>query len=434
MNKKTFFLYISIILLYLGSYAQLTVGDTMPRILFENLFNTGESQLTVPAPEKRITVLDFWETSCSGCIAAFPRLDSLQKEFDGDIQIILVNTKVSKDSIQNFFKRKNHLKVPSLPFIVQDSVLAGMFPHKLIPHHVWLDDRGIVIAITQGGGTNAENISRYLEKGEVQLHAKEDLMDFSIGEPLMANYADRLSSIHIYSCLSKGIQGIAGYQRSGKKHGSENVNSCRFNRTTPLRLLAYAHGEGGKYDFSNDSLVVWETGDSILLRPPKNLHGNGLADWWEGNGVSYELVVSPDLSPRFYTIMQEDLARYFPVRVSVEQRDVQCLVLSRLDGSKGIPAGKTRSHGIQENGYAFEGRPVDYLVRSLEGLFPQKGLTPPVVDGTGYSGDISIHGEVFDMLGEGDFTIEKLNKALLPYNLSIKLRPTPRYVLVIGGL
>ena len=49
-----------------------------------------------------------------------------------------------------------------LPFIVEDSLLSVLFPHKGIPTHVWLDSTKILKGIAYDNSTTAENIHAFL--------------------------------------------------------------------------------------------------------------------------------------------------------------------------------------------------------------------------------------------------------------------------------
>src|SRR5688572_14010525 len=47
-------------------------------------------------------IIEFWDVSCISCIASFPKMDSLQKTFGDQIQIIHVNRQ-TEEATERFF-------------------------------------------------------------------------------------------------------------------------------------------------------------------------------------------------------------------------------------------------------------------------------------------------------------------------------------------
>jgi thiol-disulfide isomerase/thioredoxin len=122
---------------------KIKIGQTFPDIVLPNVINYPESSLKLSSFRNKIVLLDFWNHSCSACVGSFPKLDSLQRIFDGKIQIILVN-KESKDSTERLFKRHKTITKPSVPMITGDQRLFKLIPPEGYPYSVWIDRKGIV--------------------------------------------------------------------------------------------------------------------------------------------------------------------------------------------------------------------------------------------------------------------------------------------------
>ena len=72
-------------------YQSLKVGDKVPDITFTNLINFHDKTARLSDFKGKLLILDFWNSKCSPCIASWPKLLELQKEYHEEIQIVLVN-------------------------------------------------------------------------------------------------------------------------------------------------------------------------------------------------------------------------------------------------------------------------------------------------------------------------------------------------------
>lgn len=148
----------------------LHIGDTIPPIILTDVINFPVSKIKLDNNNNKLVILDFWATWCGSCFKKFPFVDSVQKAFSDKLQIILVNsitgTGDTKESILNFYNKRIKAKFHSFspPIVIGDTLLKTMFPHKYVPHYVWIDAWGKVIAITSSGGFTVENIIAALNK------------------------------------------------------------------------------------------------------------------------------------------------------------------------------------------------------------------------------------------------------------------------------
>src|SRR5690606_35227639 len=111
----------------------------------------------------KLIILDFWSVGCPSCIAAFPKMEALQNEFPDDVKIFLVNREARSRLDQGDRSFLNRINMPNLSALGPEaySALSYFFPHRTIPHHVWINGSGKVIAITNGYNSTTNNVKKY---------------------------------------------------------------------------------------------------------------------------------------------------------------------------------------------------------------------------------------------------------------------------------
>ena len=149
------------------------IGEVCPDVKLSNMLNYKTDHASISDFKGKLLILDFWATWCAPCISMMPRLDSLQNEFGDQIQVLPV-TSQDKATVLAFMKSMKEYKNITMPSVINDKILAGLFPHVIIPHYVWLDKNSKVIAITGAEQLTAEVIKDFLNKNEIALPVKED--------------------------------------------------------------------------------------------------------------------------------------------------------------------------------------------------------------------------------------------------------------------
>jgi thiol-disulfide isomerase/thioredoxin len=157
-------------------------GDKMPDIPLGTVLNNKTGYRRFSDLKGKLVILDFWDTYCSSCIEGFPKMVQLQKEFAGEIQIILVNTRENQSDIATRAREMRNFQMPDLPCIVSDKhyedvseawkknvqPLYKLFPAVGVPHHVWIDGRGVIRLRGGAENTNAAKIKEYLAGKPIQ--------------------------------------------------------------------------------------------------------------------------------------------------------------------------------------------------------------------------------------------------------------------------
>lgn len=150
----------------IDSIKPLRVGDHLPKAFWEVKHQVYEqdkvTQQDLSKYKDRLLILDFWATWCGSCISNFPTLANLQSDFGPELQILLVNCHNTRDTplkINAFYQQQKALfNGKPLPTIVADHYLLKLFPHRFIPHYVWINPYGVIVAITNSKFLNAEQV------------------------------------------------------------------------------------------------------------------------------------------------------------------------------------------------------------------------------------------------------------------------------------
>lgn len=132
------------------SSAALKIGDKLPEWFWQKQFSIyyegKTTQQNLSAYKGKLLVLDFWATWCGTCIGKFPITDSLQRE-NKELKVLLINSNKADQpaDVAKFFANNANGKTHPMPTLVGDTSIKALFPHKYVPHYVFVDYRGLVI-------------------------------------------------------------------------------------------------------------------------------------------------------------------------------------------------------------------------------------------------------------------------------------------------
>lgn len=300
----------------------LNIGDKVPDQVWKKLPGHGTKQLFI---------LDFWATFCSTCIEAFPKMEALQKQFDKDIQVVLINTWESMPMIKKEFdiinKRgtlKTKVALPAtLPGINGDSSFRIYFPHRSIPHHVWINASREVIAITSGYNAKPDNIMLALGHKKIKADIKNDAETKLIREEGVLSPTLPSLPAALYSCLMRSHPSVPAGGSSYRKDTIRQTyrHSLYGNTVKTLYGMAY------RSSFPDRARIVWEVRDSSIYRQDKE----NIDEWNRKYRFTYEVtgLLSEPRDERL-SLMKRDVDKYLGlflgIEAKIEKRTFDCLV------------------------------------------------------------------------------------------------------------
>lgn len=404
-------------------------GDPVPDVTISGI--AGLSLNGKPVTTARISdfrgkllILDFWATWCAPCRSMVPVMDSLRRVF-GEGLVFLPVTYESSAVVGPVLAQMRRVRGFDLPEVTGDTVLHGLFPHRSLPHYVWIDPNGKLRAVTEFGEVTGAHIRRVLSGATTQLgmEEKRDVrVAYDKGRPLLVggNGGDGASLVY-HSLLTGYTEGIGGGLNISPL---DSVRGQLFTvRNVPMIWLGrLAFGDHGRW--FPDARVVFETRDS--LRMTTKLSGQAYVRWLKaGNGWCYELALPPGMARDPFRLIREDLERLFPAyRIGVERREVRSLVLVRTSAvDKLRSAGGTALVDIGPYACHLHNGTIGQLMMRLERQYLQ-GSALPLADGTGYTGKVDLDFEA--PLSD----LKALNAALARYGLAFIEKIYPAELLV----
>ncbi|OJV15203.1 MAG: hypothetical protein BGO21_29810 [Dyadobacter sp. 50-39] len=401
----------------------LQVGDRLPGVRLSGVMNHTSSTVSLSDFRGKVLILDFWASWCGPCIKMIPVLDSLQRQFDGKVQIFSV-TKESEQQIRSFYLkylRRNPQRI-TVPGVAADTVVSRLFDFNAVPHYVWVDPSGTVRAITGMEELTEANLSAMISGKVPSMTQKTDeqRIPYSAFYPLMldGNGGDGSGMLY-HSLLSRYTPGL------GFGHSILRDSTSHFRITVKNCERAWFF----KIAYSNAGILFNETNTIFQVRDKGRLTSSlvgGPYERWlqDGNGFCYELAVPLEKEKLAFELMQKDLRLFFPEYISaVETRDTTCLALRRISTSRALAStgGKTLLDlGPYE--WKVSNATIKQIIRRLNYF---QRLDKIVIDQTGYQGK-------FDMLLTAGYSdLKALNAELGKYGFALEPVQAPIQVLVI---
>ncbi|QHS55902.1 TlpA family protein disulfide reductase [Mucilaginibacter sp. 14171R-50] len=299
------------------------IDDTLQKVQLSNLY------------KNKLLILDFWATWCRPCISELTKLDTLKKQFSNQIEIVAVGYQ-SFSTINDFLKKRPELRPKNYFVLANDNILSRkLFPHKGIPHMVWIDSAGKVIAITGGEDVNFKNIKEIVKGKVLPLRAKIDIKNFDFTKTFHLKDSSFLGR----SIFTGHTNGILSYETYGTyKSVIPHMIDRIFMDNISIRDLYWTAAFQHQICWGNYGRIILEIKDSLKYMQPrfapesyqrsKYYNSINSSDWAQDNSYCYELQMpEPRMDTILYQYMISDLNRYLNLNGRFEKRNMQCYIL-----------------------------------------------------------------------------------------------------------
>jgi thiol-disulfide isomerase/thioredoxin len=330
----------------LSSFAQqeVKIGDQLPDALIE--ITVGKEKKAVNLKDlykDKLLIIDFWATWCIPCLKEMSFLDSLKGKHPENFNVLMV-TRESNSVISEFFNQARNRDITSrnLMISVSDTILHKLFPHRGIPHNVWIDKKGIVRGITTKTAVTTKNILGF-KHGENQkgLRMKKEVTF----DPLAETFSAGDTSFSYRSIITRKIPGIysAGSRTVPDKYGTK-----RHFIWNGFLLRAFWNAYSEFNPHLRLHLIEIHTKDSLKFIPPTKsyahlLKGSKYLDydsWKDDHALYYDLNLRKGVpNTKFREYMFNDLEREFNVEAKIEKRPVKCVVITKKGSIRNVEKG-----------------------------------------------------------------------------------------------
>ncbi|WP_431213812.1 TlpA family protein disulfide reductase [Puia sp. P3] len=278
-------------------------------------------------------------------------MDSLQRLYGDKIAIIPIDGLDRGDNATRAeaFFRKNKFIIPT---VVEDTVLKTIFPHKSVPHEVWISPDGRILATTGHDEVTRENIDDALAGRLLTVKIKRDDLTFDLHKPLfVSGNGGKCDSFLYRSLLTREIPSIgSGYRQTPiVRDGKLYLRSFQATNLPAISIYMAVWNEGKAGLLVNPTRVLIDARDSVYS--PWDFRDPG-SRWRRVKNYCYSFDIPVEVSDSIFyrQLMLDDLNRIFNYQGRIIKKRVESIVLrpvnSRGDLLK-LKAGNAEKVGLR---------------------------------------------------------------------------------------
>ncbi len=323
------------------------IGDQLPGFTLSELVNS--TQLTFKPEEARgkILIIEFWGTWCAPCIPALMHLDSLQRKFPTDLQVIAVSDD-SRERLEKFLTKKP----VSIPLASDPAgKLARIFKSHIVPHSIVVNRNQQIIGSTTPDQLTEEAIRGLIEGKNMTFTQKQDSefdpqKDYFDAEPTVQSSVEKRAY----------MQGLPSYSRPGK--GVFKDRRITFVNVLPQVVFMTAFG------FSPERTKNELPKESNTYKPE--------------NIVCLDVIVPKSKKESLSAVLKAECEKQFAIQVQVVKEKARVYVLTRVSGAE-MPKPSTQKSEYSSGGSGLEATAVSVNVLRD---YVESALQRPVIDET----------------------------------------------------
>lgn len=393
------------------TYAQskLNINDRLPALPINNQLGiVNDPVTTTQLYKKGMLILNFWATWCAPCIKEMQMMAELQKKQKDRFQVICISHE-KQGTVNAFLEKNPAIKNSGLRIISADTVFSKMFFHQALPHNVWVNQQGVIKAITGDDEVSEKNIINFLTGSNNGMKVKQEL-------PFDSNKAIHIpdSLLTFRSIFYNRLPGVemSGTRISTSMLGWPNANRFMVYNLRILTILWTAWQMPGNVD--RDYLYEVHTRDSSRYfwpgegKDPLKYTGPSMSKWVLNNTYTYEFRIPEAIADSlFFPKVIHDLEFYLKVKSSRVLKARDCYVVSYQTGyapKEPAPVIPGKAINVVKNQLIISAVPVDFLLDWLgrytyksklltrkEPYLNKTGINFPISAAIDLGNDITLH-------------------------------------------
>jgi thiol-disulfide isomerase/thioredoxin len=435
---KTSF-WVIFLLLTEAVYAQkeilpLKIGDKIPDIVIKHILNSNKDIQLKSLHQQELLIINFWATWCVPCIKELPMIDSLVVAYPNNLKVLSVSYESDK-TVKKFFKSHPDISTNHILIMTGDSVLIQYFRHRVIPHNVWIDKRGVIVNITGSEEISSVNIIKFITKGSLDVENKKDLIKFDMHQTFHLKDSDFVYR-SIVSGYTNGINGGSSLQGAWY-HPTERwlIRIFSFNQSRQQLLWQAYNRVNNYYDYYGIMKIL--TPDSTRFFWPEQCRRTyalskykSRQEWIKNNCYCYELALpNAVIDTTFFQYMLNDLQRTFQVLIYKKFETIPvCYLTIKPDHNFERVQNDSSYINLDSSSLRVHNMTIlhlfQYLNETVKKGLNDKPLDPPYVNSTGISFPIDLQ-ITFNKPHPDYSEIKEMIEAKYGINYRIEKKPFP---------
>ncbi len=378
------------------------VGEPMPEFRLNNVLFYHTKSVTNADFLGKWLILDFWSTACTSCFKSFPELDSIQRAFPDNVQVmpVAIEPRGGGKECGTVFARIRESRHLGLPCAL-DSVLIRKWNFHAVPRLYIVDPSGIVRYIAIGLDLTVARFEKIMSGEQVILYPAErpEPPEFSIVE--VCSTGKLIYGSVLARSEGSRIQGTIPIDLLDKPGTHNRISTLSVGSLSLADIYNCAYfgiDNWGPWDKDRYGIVcglpVLEVSDSSFFAndysvyPARNVYGYSISS------------PKPLTSNEVMEDMKRLLEQEFHYLCTVEERDRPVFQVIRLPGPTTLTPTRGGTRAFSQDGtvagFSVTNLPMEEFITTLSVTWPNE-LRLPVINNSGISGNI-------DARIEGDLT------------------------------
>lgn len=335
-------------------------------------------------------ILDLFTSSCPACFNNLPKVNDMQKKFEGKIRFIAVGKLDRKvAAVYKRFEQQFGLKLE----VLYDSLIFEKSDIRSVPKYLWIDNKGILKAVTGPKELTSANMLQFI-KGLPILVQREPDFEFDPSLPfLQASNGGDSQDFLFRSLITQWDPSMPQSLPLLVQHPG-NDSSFQVLGATIEQLYKYAY-------MGRES---WRFGDSLFGKVERTVK---FMDKPDETKYCYSLIIRGRQNRSIQSILRNELDHYFGYKIELKKAVIQGYELI-IDSSAFADLRTTngkRSINRSSGGVELKASPISDLLRTLSYYTDQKIV---FIDSTGI--DYPIDLELNCILSNIDMVQKELSK------------------------
>lgn len=311
-------------------------------------------------------VLDLFDNGCVVCFRVMPKMNELQKEFKGKMNIVLLG----KDNVMlprayDLYKRKYDLEMSA----VYSEGLYNKFTVRSIPHYFWIDSEGIIQGDSGPDKLSKVSITAFLAR-DYSFLKKTVKKNVEPNEPLPNRVLNSISHT-AFSSRNDSINQLTPLRLSiTEQKPFINIINTHLKSIFNLAFWGRSIISRSDYDYNENWSMPISDGDTLIDKLLNGLY-------------SYSMAFDSFRSPTFLQeVLKNDLKYHFGLEAVKIEQMMPYWAIQRTDTSSQFLRHNspiTRNY-LGHGGVSLNGGSIFHLAQSISIPNPSIG---PIIDETG---------------------------------------------------